>query len=87
MKLLYFAWLRQHVGVSEENVSCPPGVETVGQLVQWLAGRGHRRAADWIVRVMVSFVLMPSTVIDLDDPKAVRAFVQEFIVNGLGPAV
>lgn len=40
MKLLYFAWLRQHVGVSEENVSCPPGVETVGQLMQWLAGRG-----------------------------------------------
>lgn len=51
------------------------------------AGIDHRRAADWIVRVMVSFVLMPSTVIDLDDPKAVRAFVQEFIVNGLGPAV
>jgi AcrR family transcriptional regulator len=49
------------------------------------AGIDHRRAADWIVRVMVSFVLMPSTVIDLDDPKAVRAFVQEFIVDGLGP--
>jgi len=40
VKLLYFAWLRQHVGVSEERVPCPAGVETVGQLVQWLAGRG-----------------------------------------------
>lgn len=47
------------------------------------SGIDHRLAADWIVRVMVSLVLMPSTVIDLDDPKAVRAFVQEFIVNGL----
>jgi AcrR family transcriptional regulator len=45
----------------------------------------HRRAAEWIVRVMVSFVVMPSVVIDLDDPAAVRAFVHDHIVRGLAP--
>lgn len=50
------------------------------------AGLDHRRAAEWIVRVMVSFVMMPSVVIDLDDPEAVRSFVQDHIVRGLAPA-
>jgi AcrR family transcriptional regulator len=45
----------------------------------------HRRAAEWIVRVMVSFVVMPSVVIDLDDPRAVRTFVHDHIVRGLAP--
>ena len=48
-------------------------------------GLDHRRAAEWIVRVMVSFVMMPSVVIDLDDPEAVRSFVQDHIVRGLAP--
>ena len=40
MKILYFAWLRQKVGLGEEEVSLPPEVGTVGELVEWLAGRG-----------------------------------------------
>jgi AcrR family transcriptional regulator len=48
-------------------------------------GLDHRRAAEWIVRMMVSFVTMPSVVIDLDDEGAVRAFVQDHIVDGLRP--
>lgn len=53
MKLLYFAWLRQHVGVSEETVDCPAGVETVGQLVHWLSerGPGYARAFEHPARV------------------------------------
>ena len=48
-------------------------------------GLDHRRVAEWIVRTMVSFVTMPSVVVDLDDADAVRAFVQEFVVRGLRP--
>ena len=44
MKLLYFAWLRERVGVAEESVEAPAGVETVGQLIAWLAGRGETYA-------------------------------------------
>jgi AcrR family transcriptional regulator len=49
------------------------------------AGIDHGRAAEWIVRIMLSLAVMPSTVIDLDDLDAVRAYVQEFVVRGLAP--
>jgi AcrR family transcriptional regulator len=49
-------------------------------------GIDYDRAAEWIVRIMLSLVVMPSTVVDLDDPDAVRAYVQEFVVRGLAPS-
>lgn len=49
------------------------------------AGLDRRAAAEWIVRLMLSLVVMPSTVIDLDDPDALRRYVQEFAVRGLAP--
>lgn len=44
MKVLYFASLRQAVGVYEETVEPPAEVATVGQLVAWLKGRSPRHA-------------------------------------------
>ena len=40
MKLVYFAWVRERIGKGEETVEPPPGVATVGDLINWLAGRG-----------------------------------------------
>ena len=40
MKLLYFAWVRQKTGKSEETLPLPPGSRTVGDLIAWLAARG-----------------------------------------------
>ena len=40
MKLLYFAWVRQKIGRSEEVVTVPADVTTVLDLVQWLRLRG-----------------------------------------------
>lgn len=40
MKLLYFAWLRQKIGVGEEAVEPPPEIADVRALVEWLKGRG-----------------------------------------------
>ena len=40
MKVLYFAWVRSKIGLAEESVSLPNGVESVGQFLQWLKGRG-----------------------------------------------
>jgi AcrR family transcriptional regulator len=45
----------------------------------------HRQAAEWIVRLMLSFAVLPSAVVDLDDPDAVRAFVRDHIVRGFAP--
>ncbi|GAB4369830.1 MAG: molybdopterin converting factor subunit 1 [Kiloniellaceae bacterium] len=40
MKLLYFAWLKTKTGMAEEDVALPEGVATVGELLNWLEGRG-----------------------------------------------
>ena len=40
MKLLYFAWVRQLAGRSEETFTLPAGIATVGALAAELAKRG-----------------------------------------------
>jgi molybdopterin synthase sulfur carrier subunit len=45
LSLLYFAWLRERVGTAEESLPIPAGVATVGDLVEWLRGRGPGHAA------------------------------------------
>lgn len=44
MKVLYFAWLREKVHVSEETLSPPKSVKTVGDLMGWLKARGGGHA-------------------------------------------
>ena len=48
-------------------------------------GLDRPRASEWIVRVLLSLVVMPSSVVDLDDSDDVRAYMQEFVVRGLAP--
>jgi molybdopterin synthase sulfur carrier subunit len=45
MRVLYFAWLRERMGRSEEELPLPPGVATVGALVGWLRARDAAGAA------------------------------------------
>ena len=45
MKVLYFAWVRERVGVAEETISPPREVATLGQLVEWLKQRDEGYAA------------------------------------------
>ena len=46
LTVLYFAWLRERTGRSEESVPLPAGVSTVGGLVAFLTDRspGHASA-------------------------------------------
>ncbi len=44
-----------------------------------------RQAAEWIMRMMLSLVTVPSITVDLDDPEAVRRFVRDHIVRGFQP--
>lgn len=41
MKLRYFAWVRERVGKTEEDIDPPEGVATIGDLVAWLARQGE----------------------------------------------
>jgi AcrR family transcriptional regulator len=42
-------------------------------------GLDHRRAAEWIVRLMLSFAVMPSATVDLSDADDVRTFVKDHL--------
>jgi molybdopterin synthase sulfur carrier subunit len=44
VKLLYFAWVRERIGKTEEQVAPPAEVSTVAELMTWLAGRGEEYA-------------------------------------------
>jgi molybdopterin synthase sulfur carrier subunit len=46
IELLYFAWVREAIGVGNERVDPPGPIITVEDLIGWLAGRseGHARA-------------------------------------------
>jgi molybdopterin synthase sulfur carrier subunit len=44
MKLRYFAWVRERIGIPEEDVELPGGIATVGELMVWLASRGEEYA-------------------------------------------
>lgn len=41
MKVLYFAWVRERIGLAEERVDLPASVVTVADLVAWLSARGE----------------------------------------------
>ncbi len=41
LKLVYFAWVRERIGLSDETVSPPPGTQTIADLVRWLKTRGE----------------------------------------------
>lgn len=41
MKAVYFAWVRERIGKTEEVLAPPPGVTTIGDLIAWLKGRGE----------------------------------------------
>ena len=44
MKLVYFAWVRERIGVAEEDVAPPPSVISVRDLLEWLKSRGEEYA-------------------------------------------
>ena len=45
MRLLYFARVREQVGLGAEDVTLPAGVTNVAQLLDWLATRSPGHAA------------------------------------------
>ena len=44
LKLRYFAWVRERIGLAEEEVEPPAEVTTVSGLVDWLIARGPEYA-------------------------------------------
>jgi molybdopterin synthase sulfur carrier subunit len=57
VKLVYFAWVRERI---EEEIEVPGEVGTVGELVDWLKGRGpeyeHALAEPKAIRIAIDRV-------------------------------
>lgn len=45
MKALYFAWVRERIGLGEEEIAPPTDIATVAELMAWLGRRGENYAA------------------------------------------
>lgn len=45
MKALYFAWVRERIGIAEEEIAPPASVTNVSELMDWLKTRGENYAA------------------------------------------
>jgi sulfur-carrier protein len=55
VRILYFAWLRERLGRSEEELALPEGVARVSDLLDWLRDREPvLREAGKAVRVAVN---------------------------------
>ncbi len=58
MRILYFAWIRETVGKSQEDLLLPEGVNTVQGLIMWLKKQdeGYKKtfSDDALIRVAVN---------------------------------
>jgi len=76
MTILYFARLRDEIGASEEKLSPPEHVKTVGELMAWLRGRsaahGHALGPGAMLKVAVNQTYAnPETPVATDDEIAI----------------
>ena len=63
MKILYFAWLRERLNKNEEEVDPPAEVQTVADLLAWLAANDEAAALAManpkIIRAAIDTEIVP----------------------------
>ncbi len=57
VKLVYFAWVRERVGIPDETLDIPADLATVADLVRWLKARGEGYAAAFANEAVVRAAL------------------------------
>lgn len=73
MKIRYFAWLRDHTGCGQEEMSCPSDVQTISDLIGYLEDQDHKYkkafAQKQVIRVAVNheFASFDDVVTDQDE--------------------
>lgn len=77
IELLYFAWVRERIGVDGEVLPLPPEVATVAALLDWLAGRSPGHAAALADRRAIR-VAVDQAFVGFDAPVAAGAEVAIF---------
>ena len=78
MKLVYFAWLRERLGINEEEVSLPAEVTTIAELLSWQKSRDERFADVFehsdIIQVAIDQKHVLSREAKLEDAKEIAMF-------------
>ncbi|UVO52561.1 molybdopterin converting factor subunit 1 [Sphingomonas sp. SUN019] len=69
MRVLYFAWVRERIGVGEEEASPPESAKTIADLIDWLATRSDGHAAAFADRTRLRAAIDQDFVL-LDTPIA-----------------
>lgn len=57
VRVVYFAWVRERVGLPEETLDIPADLATVAELVRWLKARGERYEAAFADEAVVRAAL------------------------------
>lgn len=73
----YFAWVRERMGVAEEEIVLPAGTATVGDLVSWLAARDERGAQAFAEPARIRAALggaMVGAAVPLGDAREIALF-------------
>ena len=58
VRVVYFAWVRERIGLPDEYLSLPDHVRTAGELIAWLTERGDTSC---ITSLSLSFILTLTT--------------------------
>ena len=53
MRALYFAWIRERIGLSEEDINPPDDIKTVDQLIDWLIAQKECYAVAFANRKLI----------------------------------
>src|SRR5205814_557270 len=59
------------------------GARVVAPALTRFLGADAARAAEWLARILLSYLSCPTASVDLSDPASVRALVDDFVVPGL----
>ncbi|MCG6857688.1 MAG: MoaD/ThiS family protein [Salaquimonas sp.] len=78
MKLVYFSWIREKLGMAEEDVTPPEHVGTVGELLDWLGSRSEAFEKvlehDKVIRVAVDRVHIDDHATPIDGAQEIALF-------------
>ncbi|MEG3145474.1 molybdopterin converting factor subunit 1 [Sphingomonas sp. RT2P30] len=67
IEMLYFAWVREAIGVGSERVDPPATTSSVEELIGWLAGRSEGHARAFVDRSRLR-AAVDQTFVPLDSP-------------------
>lgn len=67
MKVLYFAWLRERLNRSEDEVSPPTDIKDVAGLIDWMVAHDDAVALAFEKRELIK-VALDSEIVDHDTP-------------------